>query len=613
MTIWKLQVLSWRRAMLILSGWALLVSTSAECQTLTVLYSFSGADGAQPQARLIQDGAGNLYGTTFAGGAANLGTVFKLDTSGKLTVLHSFNTSDGTYPSAPLLLAKDGNLYGTTFGGGSLGYGTVFKLDALGNYTVLHNFLYTQGGGDGSGPHGGLIQDPSGNLYGTTGGGGTYGIGTIFKIDTGGNESVFFNFTDYSGGFADVGGGPWAGLVQDQDGNFYGTNLYGGLLGAKPGEPCYQQALNSRGCGTVFRLDSTGALTGVVPFGPLGPGPGHILGSKPYGEVVVDAAGKVFGTAAYSGDAGFGTIFQMNFGDGWKAYSFAGPPQDGAYPHAGLVEDGAGNLFGTTQYGTTVSGTGCFNGSLEGCGTVFKFDPSSGTETVEYSFNPSDKLAFPAAGLLMDSSGALYGTTEFGGASGMGGIFKLVLPDVVLVSDFSLPAFSLSPSSITAGSSATSTIDIAAVASFSGTVTFTCYVQPSPAHAPQCSINPSSTNPGSPATLTVTTTGASASLPAKAGNGLFYALGIPLLGLAFVGTGLGSKDKRWKARASTLMLICTLTSGLAMQLACGGNSANGGGGGGGGGGGTPSGNYQITVTGVSGSLQHSVTSTLTVQ
>jgi hypothetical protein len=132
----------------------------------------------------------------------------------------------------------------------------------------------------------------------------------------------------------------------------------GAQMRTNPSEPCYAQALYSRGCGTLFRLDSSGALTGVLPFSNAPP-----LGSRPYGEVVVNAAGKVSGTTAYSGDSGFGTVYQTEFGDGFKRYSFAGPPQDGAHPHVGLVEDGAGNLFGTTQGGTTVSNTGCFAGA----------------------------------------------------------------------------------------------------------------------------------------------------------------------------------------------------------------------------------------------------------
>jgi uncharacterized repeat protein (TIGR03803 family) len=585
----------------------LLLSGLASSQTLTVLHSFNGTDGAQPQARLISDGGGNLYGITYAGGAANLGTIFKLDSSEQLTVLHSFNTDDGTNPAAPLLLGRDGSLYGTTSGGGSLGYGTVFRLDVLGNYTVLHNFVYTQG--DGAGPTGGLVQDAAGNIYGTTGGAGTYGIGVIFKIDPSGTESVYFNFTDYSdGNFIDVGGRPWAGLAQDQSGNFYGSNLFGGWLGS----PCKSRTLDNAGCGTIFRINSSGTLTGVAAFhGTNGLG---MLGAKPYGEVTVDAAGKVSGTTAFGGTAGYGTVFQ-SIGDlmgGFHMHSFAGPPQDGAYPYAGLVEDGAGNLYGTTRYGTTVSNTGCFNGPMEGCGTVFKFD-SSGNETVEYSFNPSDGLAFPTASLLLDSSGVLYGTTEFGGASGMGGIFKIEIPGVVGLADFSLSASDLTPPSVTAGASASSTIEIGALGGFSGSASLTCYVQPSPDLAPKCSVSPSSVSPGGSSTLTLTTTSAKSALHASVAS-FFYAACLPLFGIALVGVRMGSHDKRWKSRTGTFSLISTLFVALVLQLGCGGNSnSNTNGGGGGGGGGTPSGNYTITVTAVSGSIQHSVVTTLTVQ
>jgi uncharacterized repeat protein (TIGR03803 family) len=196
----------------------------------TVLYNFTGgADGAYPEAALVRDKDGNLYSTTSLGGPYGYGTVFKLDTAGKETVLHSFTYSDGAVLYAGLIRDKEGNLYGTA-NQGSYGYGTVFKLDRTGNEAVLHNFTNTP---DGANPFAGLIRDKEGNRYGTTTGGGSYGYGTVFKLDTTGKETVLYGF---SGGTD--GNSPFAGLIRDKEGNLYGTTFLGG----------------SYGYGTVFKL-----------------------------------------------------------------------------------------------------------------------------------------------------------------------------------------------------------------------------------------------------------------------------------------------------------------------------------------------------------------------
>jgi uncharacterized repeat protein (TIGR03803 family) len=149
----------------------------------TVLYAFSGYpdDGAAPAAALVMDAARNLYGTTIQGGPSNLGTVFKLDSVGNETVLHSFTGgADGSSPGyGPLLLDSQGNLYGTTEEGGSGDGGTVFKLDSTGKETILYSFT---GGTNGDKPAAGLIQDKAGNFYGTTWFGGAYYKGTVFKL-----------------------------------------------------------------------------------------------------------------------------------------------------------------------------------------------------------------------------------------------------------------------------------------------------------------------------------------------------------------------------------------------------------------------------------------------
>jgi uncharacterized repeat protein (TIGR03803 family) len=206
----------------------------------TVLYSFAGgSDGSAPYGNLIQDSAGNLYGTTSAGGGSGCydhqgcGSVFKLDKTGKETVLHKFSGGkDGSTPYAGLIRDAAGNLYGITSVGGAFGHGVVFRLDKNGRETVLYAFT---GGVDGDGPgYGSLVQDANGSLFGTTGGGGAFSKGIVFRLDTTGKETVLHSFAGGSDG-----ANPTAGLIRDTTGNFYGTTLSGG---------------DAAGDGVVFKL-----------------------------------------------------------------------------------------------------------------------------------------------------------------------------------------------------------------------------------------------------------------------------------------------------------------------------------------------------------------------
>ena len=252
----------------------------------TVLYSFTGgADGAYPTIGLVQDAAGNLYGTT-AGGASPFGEVFKLDTTGTETVLHNFGGLRGGNPASALIRDADGNFYGTTWRGGSAGYGVVFKLDSTGAETVLYNFT---GGADGGKPYAPLIRDASGNLYGTTSGGGIkpqicrLGCGVVFKLDTTGTETVLHSFT----GGAD-GTNPSTGLIRDSAGNLYGTTPTGG----------------ESGWGIAFEVDTAGTETVLYSF------TGGNDGGKPEAGLIRDLAGNLYGTAIYS-ESGFGVVFRI--------------------------------------------------------------------------------------------------------------------------------------------------------------------------------------------------------------------------------------------------------------------------------------------------------------
>jgi len=191
----------------------------------SVLYSFTGgADGSQPYAGVIRDSAGNLYGTTLLGGAAGTGVVFKVNTSGQETVLYSFTGgADGGYPQAGVIRDSAGNLYGTTASGGTSSRGVVYKVNTSGQETVLYSFT---GGADGSTPESGVIRDSAGNLYGTTVSGGTSFQGVVYKVNTSGQETVLYNFT----GGVD-GSNPQAGVIRDSAGDLYGTTTYGGTAG----------------------------------------------------------------------------------------------------------------------------------------------------------------------------------------------------------------------------------------------------------------------------------------------------------------------------------------------------------------------------------------------
>jgi uncharacterized repeat protein (TIGR03803 family) len=269
---------------------------------LTVLHNFTGGtDGEFPlYGSLLMDAEGNLYGTTSAGGAYGRGTVFKASIGLKETVLHSFNETDGAYPTAGLIRDEAGNLYGTTQSGGPNSHGTVFKVDKHGVETVLYSF---SGGADGGDPTGGLVRDTSGNLYGTTTAGGldryvcnTYGCGVVFKVDATGNETVLYSFCSKSR--CEDGLGPWAGLVSDAEGNFYGTATVGG-------DPACDSS--SWGCGVVFKLDKSGKETVLHSFtGPYQDGafPG-------YGALLRDTAGDIYGVTYAGGGYDNGLVFKL--------------------------------------------------------------------------------------------------------------------------------------------------------------------------------------------------------------------------------------------------------------------------------------------------------------
>lgn len=260
-------------------------ATLGDAWTETVLYSFTGGtDGAHPFAGLIQDSAGNFYGTTYGGGAFNYGTVFKLDALGNETVLYSFEGApNGASPYSGVIFDSAGNLYGTTYGGGTFNSGTVFKLSTTGNETLLHSLNGTT---DGAYPSATLTMDASGNLYGAANQGGSGQEGTIFKVSSTGRFSLLHTFSSRPDG-----ANPAAGMLLGSDGNLYGTTTEGG---------------NSDDDGTVFELNlSTGTFTLLHTFAS-----GN-LGNYPYTSLISDPAGNLYGGTESGGTAERGLIYKI--------------------------------------------------------------------------------------------------------------------------------------------------------------------------------------------------------------------------------------------------------------------------------------------------------------
>lgn len=337
----------------------LAAAIAAPAQTFKTLVSFGGTDGFGPQAALVQATNGNLYGTTAYGGA---------------------NRS----------CASNGSL---------VGCGTIFEITPSGKLTTLYSFCSQSGCADGQFPFGGLVQAPDGNFYGTTWGSGDRGYGTVFKITPGGTLTTLYSFA----GYPTDGANPTA-LVQASDGNFYGTTVYGGPNIMLCGESGY-------GCGTVFKITPSGALTTLHNFDLTD-------GSHPYAQLVQATDGDLYGTASEGGSNQRGTVFKITLsGTLTTLYNFCSQSgcTDGEYPN-GLIQATDGDFYGTT-----------FGDGANGLGTIFKITPS-GTLTTLYSFcsrmNCTDGDQ-PVAGLVQATDGNFYGTTPYGGAYGGGNLFRM--------------------------------------------------------------------------------------------------------------------------------------------------------------------------------------------
>jgi uncharacterized repeat protein (TIGR03803 family) len=392
--------------------------TIAPAQTLTTLWQFCSqpdcSDGASPvYAALVQGSDGLFYGTTEYGGTNGAGSVFQITTNGVLTTLHQFSpihapaytNSDGAYPNAGLVRGSDGNFYGTTELDGTKGAGTVFRINPAGALTTLWQFGANRT--DGTSPFAGLVQGRDGLFYGTTEDGGTNFAGTVFQITTNGVLTTLHQFSPIHAPSSTNSDGarPYAGLVQGSDGNFYGTTAYGGTNGA----------------GTVFRITTNGVLTTLYQFSPI---PAVYApnsdGARPYAALVQGSDGNFYGTTSEGGTNGLGTVFRINSAGALTTLWQFGASVDGATPFAGLVQGCDGNFYGTTIFG-----------GANGNGNIFRISPS-GVLTSLYQFSElvhdtNSDGAYPYAGLVQGSDGNFYGMTTAGGENGEGVVFKLVV------------------------------------------------------------------------------------------------------------------------------------------------------------------------------------------
>jgi uncharacterized repeat protein (TIGR03803 family) len=393
-------------------------------QTFKTLFSFDGTDGVQPNyVVLVQGRDGALYGTTAGGGAysSSGGTVFSVK-DGAVQTLYSFcaqtNCIDGTGPTAGLVLGDDGNFYGTTGAGGAYNGGTVFKITPSGNLTTLYSFCAESNCTDGEYPEATLVLGSDGDFYGTTYWAGANansslyddGGGTVFKITPAGKLTTLYSFCSHPNCLD--GDSSLGGLIQAPDGTFYGTTIAGGT-----------GLLCDGGCGTIFNLTSTGTLTTLHNFCSQKPCDD---GGMPMAGLLLASNGSFYGTTNYYGTSGaYGTAFVLAPPDQFNTLvNFCyGPGCEGSNPSAGLIPGTNGKLYGTTGLYTK---TGCLSSDGRGgCGTIFSLTEDGSLDTLfsfcipqgkqgPITFNCRDG-AGPLGGIMQATNGNFYGVTMFGG------------------------------------------------------------------------------------------------------------------------------------------------------------------------------------------------------
>ena len=389
----------------------LLVHGAGAASTTKVIYSFAGdEDGEYPDTELVMDHSGNLYGSSVLGGDFGSGTVFQLAPGRTHTVLYSFTGgTDGAEAYGGVTLDADGNLYGATVAGGTGqgcegGCGVVYRLTnndgGTWTETVLHNFT---GGNDGSGPGSAPSIDRAGNLYGMTPTGGAYSAGTIYRLHPRPDGTWKFNIVHAFTGGDDGLGGSKGRMIFDDRGHIFGASTAGGANGA----------------GVIFELKRSRSgwnLKVLYAF------KGQPDAGFPYGSLLFDQSGNLFGTSYYDGANDLGAVYELSPQPGglWKEkvlYSFKGG-SDGANAISGLLFGPNGEMYGTTSEG---GAPGC------SCGTIFRMTPGNHgtwTERVVYAFTGTPDGRYPYDGMVADGAGNYFGTTVSGGADDEGSIYR---------------------------------------------------------------------------------------------------------------------------------------------------------------------------------------------
>jgi uncharacterized repeat protein (TIGR03803 family) len=381
-------------------------SPAAQAQTFRTIHTFTGkTDGGWPYAGVTIDKSGNLYGTAYEYGGKHFGAVYRMKPGGTFNTLYTFTGgTDGGFPAGRVILGPNGTLYGMTqIANGYTTYGTVFNLKPPATcgtsfcpwkITTLYTFKGKPDCDAQTSSYGDLAFDTKGNIYGATWKGGAKNEGCVFKLTpntTGGyTEKVIYSF----GGTSGDGQNPFTGLTLDTKGNLYGTTSDGG----------YYVGTNCAviGCGTVYELVASSAgYTEKVLYRFKGAGDGL----APFGGVIFDSSGNLYGSTEDGGFAGAGAAFKLTPGANgtWSyapLYSFSGVSTNFCGPYGNLAFDVAGNLYGTTW----CSG---------GYGNVFKLTPEGAYTSLHYFTDGSDG-SNPISNVTFDANGNLYGTDASG-------------------------------------------------------------------------------------------------------------------------------------------------------------------------------------------------------
>lgn len=361
-------------------------------QTVEVIHSFDGTNGAYPESSLVLSSNGNFYGVTEMGGASNLGSIFEINPDGDFRSLISFNGTNGSTPRGSLLESTDGFLYGTTSSGGASGKGTVFKMTTNGSLTTLYSF----DGVSGSVPRAGLAEGTNGEFYGTTFGPiGAKQSGSLFRIT---RQGILTTLKAFQTTEAD-GKAFYSGLTLGPDGNFYGVDEQVG--GFPPNNN-----------GTIYRVTHEGDFNVVFRFDGTN-------GRSPVARLVLGNDGKFYGSTSAGGTNHYGTLFQFTTdGQLTTLFTLADGSNTGIgeTPDTELLREDNGDIYGLTHYPVAIGG---------GWGSIFKLE-NNGTISCLYSFDTSSGPK-RRAGLIRGSDGNFYAQSPSGGAFGKGYIYRLLM------------------------------------------------------------------------------------------------------------------------------------------------------------------------------------------